>query len=127
MDTVDRTSTSKQETFDRVVAHLRQQGCKSISPDGVCMYRGPNGTKCAAGCLIPDTKYSSSMENSTVWGTPGVILYGEGHDLDLVRGLQIVHDSYCVPEWENKLAGLAKRLGLSYTHPDGGGYSTLKD
>ena len=32
--------------------------------DKRCMYRGPNGTKCAVGCLIPDEMYLPEMESS---------------------------------------------------------------
>lgn len=41
----------------------------AVSPDknddGVypCLYRGPNGTKCAIGLIIPDEEYDSSFEN----------------------------------------------------------------
>ena len=51
---------SRQEMFDKVCQHLRTQKKRSFKSDfnessqGTCVYRGPNGTKCAVGALIPD-------------------------------------------------------------------------
>lgn len=55
-----------QEVFDKVVTHLRTQGCQAFDPDNGCVYRGPNGTKCAVGCLIPDKEYTPQMEGQNV-------------------------------------------------------------
>jgi hypothetical protein len=55
-----------QKTFDTIVDHLYKQGCASVNDDGHCLYRGPNGTKCAIGCLIPDDIYTRGMENVRV-------------------------------------------------------------
>jgi hypothetical protein len=50
-----------QETFDKVCVHLLTQLQKSVFLDSngsmACAYRGPNGLKCAVGCLIPDELY----------------------------------------------------------------------
>lgn len=46
-----------QEAFDKACQSVIKQGCKSSeSPiDGsICLYRGPNGLKCAIGHLIND-------------------------------------------------------------------------
>ena len=45
-----------QEIFDTVSVHLLTQNEKSQESDFYrsCLYRGPNGTKCAVGCLIKD-------------------------------------------------------------------------
>lgn len=51
-----------QKTFNTIVDHLYKQGCASVNDAGQCLYRGPNGTKCAIGCLIPDDIYTKSME-----------------------------------------------------------------
>ena len=55
-----------QEVFDHVVAHLRKQKVRSVSADGSCKYRGPNGLMCAFGCLIPDDLYHSTFEGMNV-------------------------------------------------------------
>lgn len=45
-----------QSTFDTIVTALIKQGVPSrnMTPGGACMYRGPNGIKCAVGHLLPD-------------------------------------------------------------------------
>lgn len=91
-----------QEIFDTSVGGLIKQGCQSV--DGVCRYRGPNGTKCAAGQLISDEDYErfgegiegsswrSSRFNSE---TRGVDLYYDLSDEvhNFISQLQNVHDS----------------------------------
>lgn len=45
-----------------IIRHLRKQGRKAEGPDGKCMYRAPNGDRCAVGCIIPDEQYKPDME-----------------------------------------------------------------
>lgn len=53
-----------QEVFDTVAKHLHAQGKPAYSEAlGSCMYRGPGGTKCAVGCLIPDEVYRNEMDS----------------------------------------------------------------
>lgn len=107
----------RQETFNTVVTHLRNQGCKS-QDDKQCMYRGPNGTKCAAGCLIPDSKYDPSFENSQVTESRiATVIRSEGHDLFLVRELQKIHDNVPTQGWEYRLAAIA--ISFRLTMPEG--------
>lgn len=117
--------SSKQETFDIVVTHLRKQGCKSENDD-YCLYRGPNGTMCAAGVLIPDGKYQEEFENQGIveWedsnysqesaSVVGKLIIELGHDLYLVNKLQKIHD--CIPfgDWEEAFEELAKEHDLKY-------------
>jgi hypothetical protein len=50
-----------QEIFDKVTTHLLTQ--RKQSKEGkVCLYRGPNGTMCAVGCLIKDEFYDGGLE-----------------------------------------------------------------
>lgn len=57
-----------QQAFNVIVTALRKQNAKSVldttSPlhEGNCQYRGKDGTKCAAGWLIPDEIYVKEME-----------------------------------------------------------------
>lgn len=52
-----------QEIFETVSRHLFTQGKRSVSGSGSsCLYRGPNGTSCAVGFLIPDDQYNPDME-----------------------------------------------------------------
>lgn len=109
-----------QEIFDIVVTHLRKQGCKSFDDEkDCCMYRGPNGTKCAAGCLIPDDVYDPMFE-MTVWS--GVELdsarayIGEEHTM-LIERLQKVHDDHTPSVWEDYFQSVADDFNLTYTPP----------
>ena len=60
-----------QEVFDQVAKHLLTQMKKSVAKRAAesasdskdyCMYRGFDGTKCAAGCLISDDEYKPEFE-----------------------------------------------------------------
>ncbi len=85
---------TKQQTFNKVVRHLRRQGVQS-SRTGRCLYRGPDDTKCAVGCLIPDELYQLGMEGCSSMGNPmSTCLRLLGHDVGLCGNLQRAHDSY---------------------------------
>ena len=52
---------SKQEAFDTAVRGIHAQGGPAM--DGHrCMYRAPDGKKCAFGLLIPDELYDPKMD-----------------------------------------------------------------
>lgn len=57
-----------QEIFNKVATHLLTQGKRSVASDGSCMYRGPEGTKCAIGCLIEDDEYHPLLEGKGAYG-----------------------------------------------------------
>lgn len=113
---------TEQEIFDTVARHLLTQGKKSIGVEGGCAYRGKEGCKCAAGCLIPDDLYDPRFEN-LAWGT-GVAQAASplakfldlcatiGHT-DLVRNLQIMHDNLPPCDWLYTLLVVAKNCKLS--------------
>ena len=109
-----------QETFDRVVAHLRAQGIKSMDKNG-CMYRGPNGTSCAVGCLIEDSEFSPILERRTINGllsandTPLTIKERLIPHHILLQWLQNAHDNYDVEDWEKRFQSVAERFNLIYT------------
>lgn len=111
-----------QETFDTVVRHLHRQGKPAVDAFGNCVYRAPDGCRCAAGCLIPDDKYRESMEHCSADADQvGGVLLSEGHDPRLARHLQfLVHDD--LENWGDgglnargveRLRHLAVRYGLS--------------
>ena len=65
----------KQEIFDTIVAHLRNQGKKAANGSTVegrgqlqCKYRSDDGLKCAVGYLIPDDRYAKEMEGQDPFG-----------------------------------------------------------
>jgi hypothetical protein len=58
-----------QEMFDKAYNHLWEQNRPARYPvNSHCYYRGPDNTKCAIGCLIPDEEYSDKFEDKSVVG-----------------------------------------------------------
>lgn len=120
---------NKQEIFDTVVNHLRQQGKRAYNDsEQMCMYRGPDGTKCAAGVFITDEEYRPDLEGKTITAliTSGpfsdkyylpklAALIGEHQEL--VSALQSVHDQVAVEHWEDQLREVADQFRLVYTPP----------
>lgn len=97
-----------QQTFDKVSRHLFKQGRPSVSIGGTCLYRGPNNTRCAVGCLIPDELYQKKMDCGFAvqslfneWPNLWEQFDMEGRSFDdwrvFLRDLQRVHDSN--PKW----------------------------
>lgn len=96
-----------QETFDRVITHLKTQGRQAmlnapeIALKGSCAYRAPGGLRCAIGCLIPDDLYDPRIETRPVAGIieeyvnfPDLSMYlSENFPLDLMCALQQLHDA----------------------------------
>jgi hypothetical protein len=56
---------TRQELFDQTVRHLFTQGGPSFTTTG-CLYRAPNGRKCAVGFWIPDDRYIPDIESKGV-------------------------------------------------------------
>lgn len=56
----------KQGIFDRVLIGMRKQRVKSVMPNSLgtatCVFRSPNGARCAVGMLIPDRHYECELE-----------------------------------------------------------------
>ena len=106
-----------QEVFDQVAKHLLTQMKKSVAKraaesasdsNDFCMYRGFDGTKCAAGCLIADDEYKLEFENNS-WSHLSAINYlvPEEHCL-LIMELQDIHDCHEPEDWRVKLNNLAE-------------------
>lgn len=58
---------TKQEIFDKVLTHMRQQDCLSMSANGFsCLYKSTDGCKCAIGILIPDDEYKDEFNNLSI-------------------------------------------------------------
>ena len=113
---------SKQEIFDKCAVHLMTQGKKAMkpdTPDQSCMYRAPDGTKCAVGVLIPDHLYTSSMEGNSVPGlfqdfAPEMSMAGlDPGDMTFLQELQLIHDEYQPESWRRQLVYLADYFDLS--------------
>lgn len=90
----------KQATFNKVVTALIAQGCRSS--DGTrCLYRGPNGTKCAIGLLVDDEHIYMLKEGPGISGqldgTHGAALrqlldVADDSDEEFLGCLQDMHD-----------------------------------
>lgn len=119
----------KQKVFDRVVTHLRTQNAQSLGNYG-CAYRGEDGAKCAAGCLIREEDYSKNLEGKAVWARsvyealdPDLQLsrdncnYNTGtyqnDDATFLRQLQTIHDEFTVEQWERCFSIFAQEHGLT--------------
>lgn len=105
---------TNQEAFDTVARWLLRDGftkSETRDTDGViwCVYRAPNGNKCAIGVLLPDSEYTPDMENKTPADferrgcIPESLL---GLDTDFLNSLQECHDS----DWDSHRAGRAEKL-----------------
>jgi hypothetical protein len=89
-----------QTIFNKVIKHLRKQGCRSVSEDGrICAYRGSDDTQCAAGILIKDAEYHTEFEGQgvdTLRDEGSYFLSSQGFTKDnvnLLSRLQGLHDS----------------------------------
>lgn len=115
-----------QTIFDTVVARLRAQGAQSVSADGTrCLYRGAEGRKCAVGWLISDAAYDPMMDAGVSSNGQCVEVLCSDYAalrvlepfVELLDGLQSVHDRTRADRWEVEWARLANRVGLTYTPP----------
>lgn len=115
-----------QEIFDAVSSHLLKQNERSTRPSGGCAYRSEDGLKCAVGCLIPDEKYSYTMEGTRVL-TRAVFstlpfevaldesgYWAKDDRITLLDELQLIHDQHDVSYWPTRLRDLAERWKLKF-------------
>lgn len=66
--------TNLDEMLRYAVQAVIEQGRPSIHPtsdnqSSLCLYRGPEGAKCAVGHLLPDSEYRGLMEGQPVYGS----------------------------------------------------------
>ena len=112
---------TEQEVFDQVAQHMLAQGVRSKKADvidNICMYRGPAGLKCAAGCLIGDNEYTDDMDNNdkgTSW--EGLAMRGEvpKDHIHLIQAMQTIHDNTPPEGWAKALRDYASDTGLEFT------------
>lgn len=102
-----------QKIFNIVCGHLFVQGRKSVD-DVSCLYFGPNGTRCAVGCLMTEADAKHADDGaygiSEVLRMPNMQQHQE-HALLLLK-LQRAHDSGPWHELRGRLKKVAKGLGL---------------
>lgn len=125
---------TNQEAFDKVVQHLKTQKEQSFGPftnqygntQHSCLYRGPDGLKCAVGALIPDEEYKPEFEGLAVLSLmrrkPASLI---GLDRDLLLELQRVHDS--IDDWTHsgfvgwdEVRAIGECYGLDVSNVPGG-------
>lgn len=104
---------TSQEVFDIVYKHLLTQNeqARRIT----CRYKIEDDDKvlkCAAGCLIPDEKYSSEMEGK-MWNELVSLNLVPSNHFPLIQRLQVIHDTYPVDQWEKELKVVAADFGLT--------------
>ena len=114
LNDIDRLS--EQQIFEASASHLLTQMQQSKVPDGGCLYRGPNGLKCAAGIFISDEEYPSFPER--VWDEAVEHRINENNiqKYNLISDLQDIHD-YTQPEnWYLTLKkfGLRRELDVTF-------------
>lgn len=111
---------TNQEIFDKVVSHLRKQNKQAVGVFGatICQYHGPDGLKCAVGCLIPDEFYDPSFEGVSIQARNSPLHplllklgYTEAQLIFLVE-LQCVHDEYYPSGWEDCFKRVAATFNL---------------
>jgi hypothetical protein len=122
-----------QQMFDRIVGHLRTQNRQCKDQDA-CLYRGPEGNKCAVGCLITDEHYTEQLEGQNALDDDVVEALHRsigrpipGNALGMLVDLQSnVHDSEKCwgagglglnDRGEQRIAQVADDYGLTYTAP----------
>jgi hypothetical protein len=54
-----------QKAYEKIRAHLIEQGRPAMNRSGGCVYRNSYGLKCAVGCLISDDAYHEALEDCT--------------------------------------------------------------
>lgn len=125
---------TEQDVFNNAyIGMLRQNRRSAKSLHGnQCLYRGPNGLKCAIGHSIPDELYSASMENvaflhiirpeARFKGSKELRKLFANVSDNLIRELQSIHDTVEVHRWKFHLDNLAVRykLNIPKTENDNG-------
>lgn len=99
-------STINQFTKLEIIAFVREklltQNMQSVKYSGArakCLYRGPNGLKCAVGHLIADDEYGAFMEACTI-NASCFDKFEISHDRRrLLTRLQDIHDSRDPGHW----------------------------
>ena len=106
-----------QELYDFVVAAIVKQGRPSVGDNDRCLYRGPDGLKCAAGHVIPDSVYSEDMEGLDLANMAafGRRLKSLVPHLKLLVSLQGNHDgAFYAKDFMGKFLATSKIIGRHF-------------
>jgi hypothetical protein len=117
------TEQTKQEIFDAVVSHLREQNAKSIRSVKYwdrkeeqidCAIRGSDDRKDPLGAIISDEEYDPGMEgyisSSLLDLLPERLLL----HVDIIDRAMFIHDHCLVSQWEDEFAALASEFSLIF-------------
>jgi hypothetical protein len=120
---------SAQQLYEISVKHLRKQKQKSfrmLPPDEKLgemyqsRYRSNDGMMCAIGVLIPDIEYRPEMEGKDVSDLlkDNLLILMRAAEFHkhrrLLDGLQKIHDTKPIAEWEKHWRMLADDMLLKY-------------
>ena len=89
---------TRQEIFDKVVAHFAVQRAPAVDDEGACLYRTDDGRKCAVGALIPDDAYDPKCESTPIdrlfRDLPGMMEAAglRSENADFLEDIQLIHD-----------------------------------
>ena len=109
------SDATKQEVFTQVSNHLLAQmkQSKLKSTSGICAYRGLDGLKCAAGCLMSNSEAVKIPENASWRKLVKEELVPKDH-CELIDNLQFIHDEEQPGTWEESLKRFASYNGLTF-------------
>ena len=115
----------EQQVFDAVVTHLYTQGKPSVSENGDCCYRSPDGLMCAAGIFLEDD-VALKNQSATWRGIVDSGLAKENH-IELINNCQSAHDDAAhalrydsvnfMERVEFNLQRIARDFNLSFNPP----------
>jgi hypothetical protein len=106
-----------QELYDFVVAAIVKQGRPSVGSNDRCLYRGPDGLKCAYGHVHPDSMYSEKMESRNVERLSELNLIPKSlfPHKKLLKNLQADHDAATPYEcFMGKFLSFSMQTALSF-------------
>lgn len=106
---------NNQQAFDLMVTHLRNQKLRSAIYDGhnrYCVYRSPDGLKCAVGVLIPDEFYDSNLEGQPASSLTNLIPFLQNVDKYFLDKMQEIHDFRSPNNWEEAFEDIAFEYDL---------------
>ena len=119
---------TNQEAFDQAVTWCLAQGRKSeggrlvtfasreVVSRPMCLYRGPDGLRCAVGTLIPDVEYQGGFDDGRLVldAVQACVPSLAGVSTRLLSALQNVHDQEKPSEWRAWFLGVAVDFGLTW-------------
>lgn len=95
---------TKESMIDHIKANFKGKSVAEI--DHQCLYRGPNGKKCAVGLFIPDSNYNSLMDSSTHGISASAVIeeYGLSSFMPLcMLGMSRLQSKHDISDPENTL------------------------